>query len=229
VSSNSDARVILAVADEADDGFVWDQLKNLQAGMFGAGPVSIKFAYFGREGGRPSRPYIATRWVTGPDDMAELMDKARANCVCGCYVEIGDILAAAIRETGQAPVQAVIIVGDNFSGNPDAAMAHAEALRAAGTRLFLFQRISPGRHSGRTGDAFQTLAEQTGGAYFQFNPAVDRVAERLPSLLEAVSHFAIGGTRALEALDNQSATSLLKQMNTQELERQGRQRNSTEE
>jgi hypothetical protein len=38
------------------------------------------------------------------------------------------------------------------------------------------------------------------GAYFQINPAVERMAERLPRLLEAVAHYAIGGTLALEGL-----------------------------
>jgi hypothetical protein len=37
----------------------------------------------------------------------------------------------------------------------------------------------------------------------------------LLSQAEAVSHFAIGGTQALEALDNQSAVLLLEQMNNQ--------------
>jgi hypothetical protein len=43
-------------------------------------------------------------------------------------------------------------------------------------------------------DVFRTLAETTDGAYFEFNPAVERIAERLPRLLEAVTHYAIGGT-----------------------------------
>jgi hypothetical protein len=40
----------------------------------------------------------------------------------------------------------------------------------------------------------------TGGAFFEFNPAVERIADRLPRLLDAVTHYAIGGTDALEAL-----------------------------
>jgi hypothetical protein len=53
----------------------------------------------------------------------------------------------------------------------------------------------------------------TGGAYFQFNPHIERVAERLPGMLEAVAHFAIGGMAALEARDDESAVLLLEQMN----------------
>jgi hypothetical protein len=65
MTHNNGARVILAVANEADDDFIWDQMKSLQADMFAAGPVSIKVAYFGREGaGMTARPFISTRWAT---------------------------------------------------------------------------------------------------------------------------------------------------------------------
>ena len=33
------------------------------------------------------------------------------------------------------------------------------------------------------------MAEQTGGAYFQFNPSIERLTGRLPELLEAVTVF----------------------------------------
>jgi hypothetical protein len=94
-----------------------------------------------------------------------------------------------------------------ISAASDAAIVTAKQLRAVGTRLFLFQQ---GRRSER---AFKVLAEATGGAYFQFNPHIERVAERLPGMLEAVTHFVIGGMAALEARDNESAVSLLGQMN----------------
>jgi hypothetical protein len=52
---NDSARVILALAAEADDEFIWNRLRVIQADMFGAGPVSIKFAYYGAEDGRQIR------------------------------------------------------------------------------------------------------------------------------------------------------------------------------
>src|SRR6516165_8876401 len=79
---------------------------------------------------------------------------------------------------------------------------------AAGTRLFLFQQ---GR-SDPTERAFRILAEVTGGAYFPFNPHVERVAERLPGMFEAVTHFVIGGMAALEARDDELVGLLLEQM-----------------
>jgi hypothetical protein len=202
----AEARVIIALAAEADDDFIWNRLDALQTEMFMAGPVALKFAYYGAEGARSSRPFVATRWARDADDMAALLDHARANCVCGCFVNAGDIFEAALKEA--EPVQAIIIVGDRFYGNEDAVMRQAEQLRARGTRLILFQQ-------GRSDSAvFQALAERTHGAHFRFNPAVERIAERLPGLFEAVTHFAMGGERALEARapNNESAAMLLEQM-----------------
>ena len=209
MNNHRDARMILAVAAEADDRFIWDRVRTIQTEMFADGPVQIKFAYFGREGELQSRPYITTSWVTDADDMAGIMDRGRAGCVCGCYIQIGDILEHALRETRQGSVQAVVIVGDHFHGSLDEAIATAKQLRAAGTKLFLIQQ----GHSGPTEPAFRALAEVTGGAYVQFNPHIERVAEQLPGMLEAVTHFAIGGIPALQARDNESAVLLLEQMN----------------
>jgi hypothetical protein len=207
MNDNQNPRMILALAAEADDKFIWDQLRTLQPEMFAAGPVQIKFAYFGREGALDeTRPYIATRWTTDANDMVDLMDHGRAGCVCGCYVKINDILSQALQETRQGPVQAVVIVGDHFHGDLDAAIATAEQLRAAGTRLFLFQQ---GRDDS---PEFRVLAEVTGGAYFRLNPHVERIAKRLPGLLGAITHFAVRGTAALEARDDEPATLLLEQM-----------------
>jgi hypothetical protein len=208
-NDHQDARMILALAAEVDDRFIWDRVRTLQTEMFAAGPVHIKFAYFGREGALPARPYIATSWVTDADEMADLMDRGRAGCVCGCFIRTGDILEQALRETQQGPVQAVVIIADGFYDDLDDAIATAKQLRAAGTRLFLF-------HQGRSSpseDAFRILADVTGGAYFPFNPHIERVAERLPGMLEAITHFVIGGMAALEARDNELAVLLLEQMN----------------
>jgi hypothetical protein len=194
--------------EEADDAFLWNYLKVVQDGMFATGPVRIKFAYFGREGALQTRPCITTNWISDPCDMSDVMDRARAGCVCGCYVNVGDILAHALKEAQQRPVQAVVIIGDHFHGNLEGMVASAKKLRVAGARLFLFQQSE-----GRGEQAFRIAAAVTGGAYLQFNPHVERVAKRLPGLLEAVAHFAIGGMEALEAQVTESAALLLEKMN----------------
>jgi hypothetical protein len=210
---NDSARVILALAAEADDEFIWKHLKVIQAEMFGAGPVSIKFAYYGAENGRQIRPFITTRWIVDPDDMAEVMERGRAPCVCGCFIDVSDILAAALKESQEGPLQAVIIIGDHFRGDLNAAIARAKQLRTAGTRLFLFQQGC----SNETEEAFRTLAEHTSGAYFKFQPTIERIAETLPPLLEAVTHFAIGGMYALAEANNASANLLMEQMSDESL------------
>jgi hypothetical protein len=203
------SRIILALAPEQDHRFVWEHVRTIQAQMFAAGPVEIKFAYFGAEGEMTARPFVATEWVTNADDMTYIMDEARTSCVCGCYVPIGDILEHALQETRQGTaVQAVIIVGDHFYGDINKALATAKQLRAAGTRLVFFQQQG-GIGRNIPDHVFKTLADTTDGAHFQFNPKVERVAERLPGLLQAVSHLAIGGTGALKSLDDHDGAMLL--------------------
>ena len=208
-------RIILAVAAEANDQFIWQSVRTIQTEMFAAGPVQIKFAYFGAEGNLPSRPYVSTRWVTDADDMADLMDHGRKNCVCGCFLQTGDILKHALEETKQGPVQAVIIIGDRFHGDLNEAVDIAKQLSAAGTRVFSFQQ----GNCDHPATAFERLAEATGGAHFQFNPYIEQVTERLPEMLEAITHFAIGGMAALEAQeeDNESAGLLLEQITDHQL------------
>jgi hypothetical protein len=204
-------RMILAVCAEGDDALIWDRVQTCQAELFEMGPLQIKLAYFGAELTPPCRPFIATRWCSDADDMADLI-RARAGCVCGCFVAISDILEHALRETRAAPVQAVVIIGDGFHGELDDAIATAMALRSAGTKLFMFEQ---GRSPGS--DAFRTLAEATAGAYVPFNPHIELVAERLPGLFEAVTDYAIGGIAALEARDDEPAALLLDQMTTKPL------------
>jgi hypothetical protein len=152
---------------------------------------------------------MSTRWSQDSDDMRALLDHARSNRVCGCYVDIGSILGEALKETKEGPIQAIIIIGDRFSGNREEALAHAQQLRAAGTRVFVFQEsIQKLAHN----NTFKTLAEATNGAYISYNPSVERLADRLPRFFEAVSHYAIGGVDALEALADQSASLLLEQI-----------------
>jgi hypothetical protein len=51
------ARVLFAVAAEADDEYIWSRLKMLPE-LFAAGPVAIQVGFFGAEGTRPTRPCI---------------------------------------------------------------------------------------------------------------------------------------------------------------------------
>ena len=157
-------RVILALANYAHTAG-WDRAKLLQRAMFDAAAGSgleMKFAFYGAENAAGVRTCrITTRWITGPDDMAGVMD--RTECNCGCYVNIRDVLAKAVKEAEERPLRAVIIVGDAFHDDPDGlneAAISANRLRQAGTRVFLVQRgggrrgRGMGRGGGREGDGW---------------------------------------------------------------------------
>ena len=105
------ARVLVAVAAEGDDEYIWSRLKMLPE-LFAAGPVAIRVGFFGAEGTRSSRPFMVSRWTTDPADLADLLQKARTRCICGCYVKVSSILEQALRETQQGPLRAVVIIGD---------------------------------------------------------------------------------------------------------------------
>jgi hypothetical protein len=204
-------RIVLAVATEDSDStrFIWDRLEIIQPEMFAVGDLAVKFAYFGREGDLEARPFIATNWATSAGDMQDIMERARTGCVCGCFVNISDILAHALEETRESPVQAVVVVVGDYFHNPDHALDLARQLRAAGTRLFVIQSTARGRSP-----ELKALAEMAGGAFISFNPNVERIAERLPRTMTALAHFAVGGVEALAAQDTESAVLLLEQMSS---------------
>jgi len=136
-------RVILALANHGGSPG-WERAKLLQRQLFAAAagrPLEMKFAIYGPDDAAGMRRCrITTCWITDPGDMAAVMD--RAECSCGCYVNIRDVLAQATKEADGRSLRAVIIVGDAFHDDPDGldeAAISANRLRRAGTRVFLIQ------------------------------------------------------------------------------------------
>ena len=203
-------RVILALANHAQT-VGWGRAKALQHEMFQAAAgrgLEMKFAFYGADdaaGVRRCR--ITTRWITDPDDMASVMDRAR--CDCGCYVHIRDVLAQAVKEGEQRPLRAVIIVGDAFHDDPnglDEAAISANRLRRSGTRVFLMQLGDDPTTERR----LQYLARVSGGTYFRFDP---RTQERqFSEMWQAVSAYAAAGEEAVEMAGGQAATLLLQHL-----------------
>jgi hypothetical protein len=203
-------RIILALANHAQTAG-WDRAKVLQRAMFKAaagGGLEMKFAFYGADntaGVRRCR--ITTRWITDPDDMAGIMD--RAECNCGCYVNIRDVLAQSAKEAEERPLRAVIIVGDVFHDDQDSldeAAISANRLRRAGTRVFLMQL----GNDPITARSLQYLARVAGGAYFRFDP---RTQERqFSEMWKAVSAYASGGEEAVKMTGGQAATLLLQHL-----------------
>jgi hypothetical protein len=199
-------RAILALANyEGSHG--WDHAKLLQRRLFTAagGDLGLKFAFYGEDdaaGVRRCR--ITTHWITDPDDMAAVID--RAKCSCGCWINIRDVLAQATKEAEDRPLRTVIIVGDAFHDDQnslDEAAISANQLRKMGTRVFLIQL---GDHPGTT-RRLQYLVRVSGASYFQFDP---RTQERqFAEMFEAVSAFTAGGEEAVRMKGGQAATLLL--------------------
>jgi hypothetical protein len=203
-------RVILALANHAHTAG-WHRAKALQRETFEAAAGSgleMKFAFYGPDdaaGVRRCR--ITTRWITDPDEMAGVMD--RAECNCGCYVNVRDVLAQAAKEAEERPLRAVIIVGDAFhddSDGLDEAAICANQLRRAGTQLFLIQ-LGDDPHTARR---LQYLARVSGGVYFRFDP---RTQERqFSEMWKAMSVYAAGGEGAVKMTGGQAATLLLQHL-----------------
>ena len=74
--------------------------------------------------------------------------------------------------------------------------------------MFIFQQGT----SAEAEHAFRALTEATDGAYFKFNAHVERIAQRLPRMVEEITHLALGGLPALQERGNETAMLLLEQM-----------------
>jgi hypothetical protein len=205
-------RAILALAAFAPAG--WDRAKGLQRKLFeaAAGNLEMKFACYGPDDSKGVRhARITKRWIGNSGDMAGLIDKAE--CVCGCFINIHDVLAQAVKEAEERSLRAVIIVADAFHDTLDdlnEAAISAIQLRRAGTQVFLLQ----------LGDALDTarklqhLARLSGAAYLSFGPKQER---QFAEMWEAVSVYTAGGEEAVKAKGGQAATLLLQQFKQEPL------------
>jgi hypothetical protein len=182
----------------------------LQRQLFAAAngrPLETKFAFFGPDdvaGVRRCR--ITTRWITGPADMAAVID--RAECSCGCYVSIRDMLAQATKEAEERPLSAVIIVGDAFHDDADGldeAAICGTRLSRAGTQVILIQLADD------LDSALKYLARVSGSAYFRFDPKTQE--RQFSDMWQSISAYTTGGEEAVRARGGQAATLLLEHLN----------------
>ena len=189
----------------------WDRAKVLQRQMFDAAAGSgleMKFAFYGADNAAGVRRCrITTRWITDADDMAGVMD--RAECNCGCYVNIRDVLAQAVKENEGRPLRAVIIVGDAFHDDPDGldeAAICANQLRRAGTQVFLMQLGDDPHHRAQASVLGQGLGRRV------FSVRSENTAAAIRGDVEVVSAYAAGGEQAVKMTGGQAATLLLQHL-----------------
>lgn len=179
----------------------WDRACSIQAEMFreadSVNGLAMKLVYF-----RGYDECRASPWKTDGRALARLM---AGISTLGGHTQIGRVLAFARKQIAQAPVPALVYIGDAVEEDADTLSHEAGQLGMLGCRLFLF-------HEGRdphAARAFRSMARASGGGYFQFD---ERSADTLSGLLRAVARYASGGRSALESAGSTEGRLLLEQM-----------------
>src|SRR6516164_9489474 len=194
-------RLIFALDATMSREETWDMACSLQGDMFrtvaSIGGLNVQLVYY-----RGLDECRASRWVTDPVKLANMMTKIRCNAG---HTQIGKVLAHAKRETGLLKVAATVFVGDAFEEEADEIVPLAQELGQLNTPVFMFQegKASSVEH------VFREIAKASGGAYCRFD---DGSAEQLRELLKLVATFAVGGVAALEASKSADAVKLLGQL-----------------
>jgi hypothetical protein len=195
------ARLIFAVDATASRQPTWDRACALTGEMFLAtrdlGGLAVSLAYW-----RGFHEFAATPFLT---DGAELARRMSTVTCLGGQTQILRALRHALAETRRERVGALVLVGDAFEEDVDAACHVAGELGLFGTPVFCF-------HEGGNPvaeRAFRQIAKVSGGAYAPFDSAA---ADTLRELLRAVAVFAAGGRQALARLPGAVAARIAGQL-----------------
>jgi hypothetical protein len=206
-------RIILMIDATASREPSWETAKVTQAAMFreaAAKDLSMQLVCFGG-GFDKKRRCRFSRWIDSADAMAKLMSKVQ--CQAG-YTQICRGLERALEQAKQAPVQAVVVIGDAFEtrrdddgGEEDVGKVSylALQLRHAGCKIIAFHE----GHDPASERIFRLMAEMSGGAFFHFESGAEK---HLAELFGAVAAFAAGGRKALAQKGGAGATLLLPQL-----------------
>jgi hypothetical protein len=198
------AHVLLALANHGQS-LIWEQWKAQQRAMYAAAgsDLRIKLGFYGADDERGVRGCrISSTWIGDADTMDGHMDRAQAQCACGCFVFARTMLQS-VKE--KQPMRVVVIDGDMFHDNQedlDEAAIAINQLRRKGTKVILVQQ----GNSPDTARRLQYMARVAGAAYFKFD---ERQKQHYADLLNLVSVYATGGEAAVQAKGGQTATLLL--------------------
>ncbi|MEM1288103.1 MAG: VWA domain-containing protein [Pseudomonadota bacterium] len=200
-SAAGSGRLLFALDATMSRQRTWDSACHIQADMFreasSVNGLAMKLIYF-----RGFDECRASAWKTDGKALAKSM--AGIECLGG-HTQISRVLAFARKQIAEAPVPALVYIGDAVEENPDRLSHQAGELGLLGCKLFMF-------HEGRdpiAGRTFKSMAKASGGGYFQLDA---RSAETLASLLKAVARYASGGRTALESANSGAGRLLLEQM-----------------
>ncbi|MBO6674350.1 MAG: VWA domain-containing protein [Rhizobiales bacterium] len=197
----SSGRLLFALDATLSRERTWDRAMHIQSAMFQeantVNGLAMKLIYF-----RGFNECRASGWQTDGNSLARLMQGI--GCLGG-QTQIGRVLSFARKEIAKAPVPALVYIGDAVEEDADALSQMAGELGLLGCKLFMF-------HEGTdrfAGSVFRSMANNSGGGYFQFD---ERSAETLARLLQAVARYASGGRAALESAQSREGRLLLEQM-----------------
>ncbi len=184
-------RLMIALDATASREPTWAIARDLQARMFREaapiGHLNVQLVYYrGTE-------CCKSKWVESGEYLAQRMN--RIECVAG-NTQIGRVLGHAIRETEQAPVQALTFIGDAMEESLDKLSGMAGQLGALQTPLFMFQEGD----DPTARKAFNLLALKSGGRYFKFNANTSGAIKQLSSQLNAIARLAVGDVAALQRI-----------------------------
>jgi hypothetical protein len=182
--------VIDATASRAQ---TWVAAQKIQAQMFravsGIGPMALRLVHFGGYG------VTEHGWVSSSQQLAIAMN--RVECVNGTTQFI-PALSAFLAD--DEPADAIIVIGDMFEESAEEMSMTAQALKAAGVRVFTFLEGD----DEIAASVLQRLAATTGGRFARFGSELP-----LSDLCEGVSLLAAGGDQAVKRLKNEKVKRLL--------------------
>lgn len=194
-------RVILALDATMSRQPTWDMAASIQADMFrsvGAiGSLSMQLTYF-----RGFGECRSSCWATDGQSMAALMSKI--DCRAG-QTQIAKILKHAAKQHADAPVSAVVYIGDAMEENADELGHLAGVLGMRKVPVFMFQEGSEPLAT----LTFKEIARLSGGGWFRFDQSSADVLRRL---LSSIAVYATGGLAALEARGAKEDRLLIEQM-----------------
>jgi hypothetical protein len=194
-------RLIFALDATMSREETWDMACQLQGDMFktvaSIGGLNVQLVYY-----RGLDECRASRWVTDPERLANMMTKIKCNAG---HTQISKVLTHAKRETGLLKVAAMVFVGDAFEEQADEVVPLARELGQLNMPVFMFQE----GNNRSVERVFRDIAKASGGAYCRFD---NGSADQLRELLKLVATFAVGGKAALEASKSADAIKLLSQM-----------------
>ena len=194
-------RLMFTIDATASRQPTWDRACHLQQNMFRAtarvASLSVQLCYF-----RGFKEFHRSKWLNDSEELARLMGRVRCE---GGITQIARLLRHARKEHGQAPVKALVFIGDAVEEKPDTLCDLAGQCGLLRLPLFLFQE---GR-DGAVERTFRSMAKLSGGAYARFD---QHSAQALADLLGAVASYAAGGLAALENHGGKGAKLLLPQL-----------------